>query len=498
VLRLSNYSIAVALDADQSLLVHGYSGAWDIVTADTADGLKRYRHGDPFKPLIGRPFAEDPPRSADARDLAPETIELLVRRGHLTEKTGEEERQEVALLAGELHGMARMAPPAFVFTISYACNLACEYCFQDKLRADPAYAPKLATMSLDMVDRIFAAMPAIEARHGMTGEGPRNRRITLFGGEPLLARHRPVVEHILARAREQGAPEISAVTNGTQIDAYLDLLGPGGISFLQITLDGPPRQHDTRRIGPDRAPTFDRIARNIDLALETGTQVKLRINVDRTNGTALPELAETIDRRGWFGHPNFSAYAIPVHESSGSGHDACGFGSWQLTKELEALAHEHPLVNWIEGPDAPWQRRVREIIRGSRDPLLSLQPSFCGAHTQTWVFDAFGDIYACWERAGYEKERIGRLAEDGSLAMTAREAAWRERTVASNPVCGRCPYAFYCGGGCALLAEHKSGNLHSNYCDGFSQRFKALATAEVRGLLAREAIEAAIVNGMTA
>jgi uncharacterized protein len=31
----------------------------------------------------------------------------------------------------------------------------------------------------------------------------------------------------------------------------------------------------------------------------------------------------------------------------------------------------------------------------------------------------------------------------------------------------------YCGGGCAVLAEGQSGNLHSNFCDGFSQRLRA-------------------------
>jgi uncharacterized protein len=99
------------------------------------------------------------------------------------------------------------------------------------------------------------------------------------------------------------------------------------------------------------------------------------------------------------------------------------------------------------------------------------------------VFDAFGDIYACWERAGYVNERIGYLDDEARLVMNpTEEAKWRGRTVASNPVCGRCPYALYCGGGCALLAELKNGELHSNYCDDFSRRFKALAAEEVRAL----------------
>jgi len=59
---------------------------------------------------------------------------------------------------------------------------------------------------------------------------------------------------------------------------------------------------------------------------------------------------------------------------------------------------------------------------------------------------------------------------------------WRERSIASNPVCSRCPYAFYCGGGCALLAEMKNGTLDSNFCDSFAKRFKAIAIEELQAL----------------
>jgi uncharacterized protein len=36
----------------------------------------------------------------------------------------------------------------------------------------------------------------------------------------------------------------------------------------------------------------------------------------------------------------------------------------------------------------------------------------------------------------------------------------------------RCRFASYCGGGCAVLAEGKTGTIHSNHCDGFAKRFR--------------------------
>ena len=482
-LRLSNYTIFVNLSDHETLLVHGYSGAWDIIDSHLANDIRRFRHGPVFKPLIGDGFHDElPDKSINKRRprLHVQVRDLMVKRGYLTSLTVEEEQQQVAKLAAKLHAMASEAPPSYVLTLSYECNLRCSYCFQDALRSNPDNAPRLVAMTTDMVDRIFAAMQKIDSRH-QSAVQPPTRRITLFGGEPLLRQFHPLVEYIVKRARADGPVAISAITNGTELHHFTDLVGPDKISFLQITLDGPPSEHDLRRVGPERVPTFDVITRNIDLALALDAKVKVRVNVDSTNVDSLPTLARLMNDRGWFKFENFSAYATPVHESTTGGHESCGFGSWNLSSRLVELGEIDPIVRLIEGPDAPWQRRIRDVLEGTRDPIFSLQPSFCGAHTQTWVFDAHGDIYACWEQAGYAKERIGWLSKEANpIMIDSIEKTWRGRTIASNPVCGRCPYAFYCGGGCALLAERQNGKLYSNFCDDFSRRFKTLAASEVR------------------
>jgi uncharacterized protein len=49
----------------------------------------------------------------------------------------------------------------------------------------------------------------------------------------------------------------------------------------------------------------------------------------------------------------------------------------------------------------------------------------------------------------------------------------RAAAAPSNPVCRKCRYAVYCGGGCAVLAEGQHGAMHTNHCDGFGKRFRA-------------------------
>lgn len=484
-LRLSNYIIFTDLNDGDVLLVHGYSGAWDLVSKDLALSLQSYGRGDKFTPLDGGNWTYEIAADRQVSSLSGQLIELFIRRGYLTDLSAEAEQELVSSTAARLHSIAKRESPSYVFTLSYNCNLRCAYCFQDNLRSDPANAERLIVMSPGMADRIFEAMPQIEAKQSPSGAGKaeqdKARRITLFGGEPLLKRHRPIVEHIVKRARENEFSSLSAITNGTELQHFTDLIGKDGISFLQITFDGAPDEHNRRRVGLSKIPTFDLIADNIDLALSLGTQIKLRINVDRENVQTLPELADIIVSRGWSENALFSSYATPVHESAGNEHESCGFGSWTLSKTISELKQTHPNLAVISGSDTPLQRRIQDILRGDSDPLLSFQPTYCGAHTSVWVFDALGDIYTCWERAGDVSARVGRLSLKGDLSFDeSRLNLWRGRSVSSNPTCRRCPFAFYCGGGCALLAEMKNGAFNSNYCDNFAKRFRTIAVDELR------------------
>ena len=151
------------------------------------------------------------------------------------------------------------------------------------MRTDRRFQHLLHPMQPQMVDRIFAAMPQIESHHGVEPAPGLYRCIGLFGGEPLLAANRPIIEHIMARARDIGTADFWAVTNGTELAAYRDLLGPDGLAHLQITLDGPAREHDQRRVYADGSGSFDRIAEHITLALEQRARVSIRLNIDRNN-----------------------------------------------------------------------------------------------------------------------------------------------------------------------------------------------------------------------
>lgn len=480
--RASSYTIYVDFEGnpEEMLLVHGYTGAYDKVSRRVATYLRSLEAGPAPKPLYGA-WTPEPAIDNAVPPPSDEVIAKLKKRGYLTTMTVAEEQSFFAQLAAQRHLSSVRSPPGYILMPTYQCNLRCPYCFQDHMRTQPAFRHLLRTVTPEMVDRIFAGMAQIDRVHGLAEDSNSLRTLVLFGGEPLLRESHDVIAYILKKTSMWKRVSISAITNGTELDAYRDLLGPNGISALQITIDGPPAEHDKRRIYPDGSGSFEQIARNIDMALELGVQISVRMNIDRNNIKMIPELAEEFTQRGWTTHRGFSSYVAPVHAGNEHTEAKTTFNSWQLNKAMEELREEHPGVKRIVSPDDSLLDRARTVLDQQRDPMPWFKSSFCGAHTTMYVVDAFGDLYACWERTGDKKIRIGEIAANGEVKMSRPILEnWRSRSVVSNPVCRTCRYASYCGGGCAVLAEGQSGNIHSNFCDGFAKRFRAsVATAYV-------------------
>jgi uncharacterized protein len=472
--RTSSYTIYVDLpgNADEMLLVHAYTGAYDLASKRVVTYLRSMEARHAPNPLYGT-WTPEPPIEGEVPRPSDETLEVLKKRGYLVTLTLEEEESLFARLSAQHHLATLRRAPSYIVMPTYQCNLRCPYCFQDHMRTDSRYSHLLKVMDRSMADRLLAGMRTIEAAHGFEAGVEHARNLTFFGGEPLLARSRPIIQYLIEQVRARGKVRFSAVSNATELEAYEDLLGPENISAVQVTLDGLPQEHDRRRIYPDGSGSFERIARNITMALERGAAVSVRMNIDRNNISQLPALAELFEARGWSGHRLFGSYVAPIHAGNGNVDPKSTFNSWQLSRALEELRQQHPGVARIALTDDSLQFRARQIF-DQKVEASGFNTAFCGAHTAMYVLDAFGDIYACWERTGDARQRIGHITESGEVLMSKTQLhAWRGRNVVSNPVCRKCRYATSCGGGCAVLAEGASGTLYKNFCDGYAQRFRA-------------------------
>jgi len=473
-MRTSSYVIYVDLpqEPDQMLLVHGYTGAYDKVSKGVATYVRSLEPGKAPKPLYGD-WQPETLENGIIEMPSDETIAILRRRGYLTDLSKEQETELLKRIAVKIHQRGMQRAPGYIFMPTYNCNLRCSYCFQDHMRTNPLYGHLLRTMSPAIVDRIFAAMPRIEAVHGFPS-GTEHRGIGFFGGEPLLAVSKPIIEQIINKTLSMGTGSFWAVTNATELDAYEDLLSPKLIGGLQITLDGPPGEHDKRRIYADGSGSFERIARNITMALSREVQVSVRLNLDRNNIGMVTELANVIYEREWNKSRHFSVYTAPIRASNEKTRHADTFDTWKLDQMLTAMHKQNPMLGVIGRPDSAIQDSARRIFQEPSRSMPQLKETFCSAHTGMYIFDAFADIYACWERTGDASIRIGHVHEGGEVEFKDDLLnLWRTRTVASNPVCSSCRYALHCGGGCAVLAQERTGEYHMNFCDGFASRFRA-------------------------
>jgi len=86
------------------------------------------------------------------------------------------------------------------------------------MRTNPSFNHLLRTMSVELVDRIFTVIPQVDKFHVM----PENlgRSIGFFGGEPLLAASRSIVDYIMSKAEAIGDASFWAVSNGTELGKH--------------------------------------------------------------------------------------------------------------------------------------------------------------------------------------------------------------------------------------------------------------------------------------
>lgn len=215
-LRTSSYLIPVKLESEAGkyMLIHGYTGAIDIATENLLKKIQSVASG---------------------MDLSPETVEVLLKRGYITTKTQEEEYAYVARMAKALYQKSEILNTNFTFVVTYNCNFRCPYCFERRESKDGAHQ---IVFTQEMVDKVYNAMDIIQPRKLL-----RKNVITLYGGEPLLAENKEIVTYIIAEGQKRGY-KFSIITNGYDLDSFLDVLSSDNIEEMQITIDGPKEIHN--------------------------------------------------------------------------------------------------------------------------------------------------------------------------------------------------------------------------------------------------------------
>ena len=439
--RLSSYTNFTKLEdaEDRYMLVHGYTGAIDVVTEKVVSCLK----------------AQAESLHVENVCFSHKTFDTLVKRGYITQRTSEEEIEYVGRLANILHRKYKMLYKHFLFVMTYDCNFRCPYCYENGISGKGRnWSGK--TFTREMVDKAYLVMLQIEPERKL-----HHNVITLYGGEPLLKKNKDIVEYVVYKGNELGY-EFSAITNGYDLDVFQHLLAPNLIKSVQITLDGDEEQHNERRIHRSGVKTFDRIVNNIEIALKAGISVVVRMNTDMSNFDKLKDLKYFFDNKGYTKNDKFSLYSSLLlnYEQFDNNVSHFNYGSY---KEFNK---KHKLENYNLGCyDRGLFSNLNNSIKNNK--LIDFRSIYCAAQSGEYLFDPYGDIYPCWDVLGNKQHIIGNYAQDPVVWTDVKEQ-WHNRNVSTLPSCRKCKFALLCQGGCAGSAWRYNNSIETSFCENYA------------------------------
>ena len=415
---------------DRTLLINGLYGAIDILPKEYAD---KVRTGD----FEGLPLA---------------LREKLLLRGHITCKDKDAELADQKLLGRIYRTVSSGSGIEPIIMPTYDCNFRCPYCFeQHRLHRGQEWLD--LNMSPGMIEAVFKALKEYKDRGYLFKEG------ALYGGEPFLVKNIETVRSICRHCKEMGL-EIRVVTNGYELDSFIDLLDEFKIRSLHITVDGVGPLNDRMRLHKSGCGTYEKIIKNIELALQHDIKIKMRVNVNRDNLHRIKELIDDITARGLMKYKNYTYYFRAISDYD---HPENPIREHEIIDELmsigftaqEAIEHQSQYIGPAEG--------IRKLMKKENYP--DFNPGYCGAEAGLIVIDPFGHVYPCSEIVAKEEATTGFVdQETGRIIWNFDRAKWRTRTSDLMESCLGCPYAFICRGGCGAKAMARHGSFFREDC----------------------------------
>jgi uncharacterized protein len=466
--RLSSFTIiSDPLPDGNKVLMNGCSGAIDIIPPQLAVYFEHLLETHPR----GEAYVEE-----DLLSL--ETCASLHERGHLTHITHEQEKSAVAEIARGLHELEKKRP-YFMIVPNMDCNYRCVYCFEryfqrtlHKETSKINYHKNNVVLQRDAVPRIYSCIEEIQRRAGSEPGG----MINLYGGEPLDARNKDLVNSIVSTGEERGYWFVG-VTNGHDLEAFLPIIERNALRKIQVTLDGPKRIHDKRRIYRGKGSSFDKIFANINKVLSAGGHVDIRVHVSPDTIPHFEEVLSLFEKEGWTNNDSVIIYANTLYRKDGADKVCVDLEVADISRQLDSMVGHYNNV-FTSAPALHIAQAITPVFEtGDR---FALHGAYCGANFGHYIFAPDENIYVCWESIGKESCRIGSYQADrGLLLEQSAIQKWFNRCVADVDGCLDCEFALVCGGGCAQYAEYNDASLNRPYCNDFHRTFAFALADEV-------------------
>lgn len=333
--------------------------------------------------------------------------------------------------------------------MTYGCNCACKYCYEEGTRTDSSKTHITHDMSKKVIEWI---------KNYVLSRQSSVLDLCFHGGEPLLTINE--IEFIATKLREfcekQGIKHaFSITTNGTLLTPNIaNRLSNADVDRVQITLDGPKAINDKRRPLINGDGTFDIIMKNIVNAVDK-LNIDISMVIDEHNYDSLFELIDILASKGLQKKLHMILFSTTISTKAPLKH----ISKYGITYSQYAKYNIELSKKFIE-----------KGFNVEQPFLIGLCTQITDGHV---VLNSLGDIYKCISGSGTQDKnfKIGNISDDlNTLSIRAsRFVVGRE---VNNERCMDCTYRPMCNGGCRYRGYLKSGDLTEGECmKGFYEKW---------------------------
>lgn len=316
------------------------------------------------------------------------------------------------------------------------CNYKCVYCYEQGNKTvinNTVMTEEVQNAIIDFINRQIKFLKHID--------------ITWFGGEPCLAIE--VIENLskrILKIADLNSVEYTAtmVTNGYYIantPNIVDRFKEMKISSCQITLDGSPLEHNTRRLSKKEGEdTFEYAIKAIETLNQNDITVDVRINVDSNNTDSVQELLDILKNKNLKHLNYYLGHLIPYTEGC-SDLLVTGLSKKEFA-DCHKCTYEYFERNGFKmGLDGFYPYFARPCIANRVDSL---------------VIDPMGNIYKCRTELGNLSKSCGNITRVNEQTLTElkNEFEWINWSPFDFDKCQKCKYLPICLGGCAYVARY--------------------------------------------
>jgi uncharacterized protein len=351
---------------------------------------------------------------------------------------------------------------SYTVAMTYACNLACPYCYEGTEKDVKTLDDKKVDILLKNINK------------NMTQKDFSLLKIVLYGGEPLIAYNQCVqlMEGISRICDEYSKPyRGNMLTNGVLItEDVIDTLLKPYCSWVQITMDGGREAHNKRRIHKDGSGTYDTLLGVLELLRDKDMNFSLNLNVDKENVNTFAELSRDLKERGF---KNLQIILARIHSSAGS------------AKGCASFAEKCFSYGEMKVADKVYEQ-ISEITN-SQKSLGIPKFGFCQFDRgDQYTVDPYLYLYKCAGFVGQKDMKVGFIDENGETVFNYEYYEQMSRNPLEFKECSNCKYLPICVGGCAAQSYLENGTYYSSLCKKHKDSHRKYVKKSIRALMEKE------------